>query len=341
MEASGNLNPSISILNPTGGCKLVRSSSKDSTCTDIPDVPSLSAYQTLLSSQSQSLQIEHKMANLRVSFRSGLPISRGPSPSPCLSDRLCVPSATSRASSPAAKSVKDIWLDDENDLIRSCGKLSRALGLEKSFSTSDILTSPDNQACLSNSRSESFLLDAVNLHWGKLEPNSRSLSTWVAVGDVQSSTSQLPSPQVELKGFADCMSGAQFTAADFVRSMNKSVRQNYIKKRLKVTYKALEQLSESEFDLEKFLEKSVQQKTTGNQTVKLKSTNRKANKDAVAKVLVTVHSDLGLSEKRKEDIVSTKEIERDRGKPISKYERNIMIFDWLHTLDESATFEVA
>ena len=30
----------------------------------------------------------------------------------------------------------------------------------------------------------------------RLEANSRSLSTWVAVGDVQSSTSQLPSPQV-------------------------------------------------------------------------------------------------------------------------------------------------
>ena len=36
-------------------------------------------------------------------------------------------------------------------------------------------------------------------------------------------------------------------------------------------------------------------------------------------------------------IVSTKEIARDRGKPLSKYERNIMIFDWLHTLDETAT----
>ena len=31
------------------------------------------------------------------------------------------------------------------------------------------------------------------------------------------------------------------------------------------------------------------------------------------------------------------EIERDRGKPLSKYDRNVMIFDWLHTLDESAT----
>ena len=35
--------------------------------------------------------------------------------------------------------------------------------------------------------------------------------------------------------------------------------------------------------------------------------------------------------------LSCKEIERDRGKPLSKYDRNVMIFDWLHTLDESAT----
>ena len=31
-------------------------------------------------------------------------------------------------------------------------------------------------------------------------------------------------------------------------------------------------------------------------------------------------------------IVSPKEIAKDQGKPISKYERNMMIFDWLHTL---------
>ena len=30
--------------------------------------------------------------------------------------------------------------------------------------------------------------------------------------------------------------------------------------------------------------------------------------------------------------VSPKEIEKDQGKPLSKYERNMMIFDWLHTL---------
>ena len=38
-------------------------------------------------------------------------------------------------------------------------------------------------------------------------------------------------------------------------------------------------------------------------------------------------------------MLSTKEIDRDRGKPLSKYERNVMIFDWLHTLDETATVD--
>jgi hypothetical protein len=38
--------------------------------------------------------------------------------------------------------------------------------------------------------------------------------------------------------------------------------------------------------------------------------------------------------------LSSKEIERDRGKPLSKFDRNVMIFDWLHTLDENATIDL-
>ena len=41
-----------------------------------------------------------------------------------------------------------------------------------------------------------FSSSTLSLLLARLEANSRSLSTWVAVGDVQSSTSQLPSPQV-------------------------------------------------------------------------------------------------------------------------------------------------
>ena len=38
--------------------------------------------------------------------------------------------------------------------------------------------------------------------------------------------------------------------------------------------------------------------------------------------------------------LSSKDIERDRGKPLSKFDRNVMIFDWLHTLDETATIDL-
>lgn len=30
------------------------------------------------------------------------------------------------------------------------------------------------------------------------------------------------------------------------------------------------------------------------------------------------------------------DVERERGKPLSKYDRNMMIFNWLHTLDETS-----
>ena len=35
---------------------------------------------------------------------------------------------------------------------------------------------------------------------------------------------------------------------------------------------------------------------------------------------------------KKGGVVSQKDIAKDQGKPISKYERNMLIFDWLHTL---------
>ena len=38
---------------------------------------------------------------------------------------------------------------------------------------------------------------------------------------------------------------------------------------------------------------------------------------------------------KKGGVVSQKDIAKDQGKPLSKYERNMMIFDWLHTLGKS------
>lgn len=34
--------------------------------------------------------------------------------------------------------------------------------------------------------------------------------------------------------------------------------------------------------------------------------------------------------------LTLRDVERERGKPLSKYERNMMIFNWLHTLDDAA-----
>ena len=75
-------------------------------------------------------------SNLRVSFRAksechgvaGAVNSRGPSPLPC--HRLSVPSGRTRPSSAHSDCGKagqgqGVWLDEGNDLIRSCGALSK------------------------------------------------------------------------------------------------------------------------------------------------------------------------------------------------------------------------
>ena len=75
-------------------------------------------------------------SHLRVSFRAksechggaGGVSSRGPSPLP--GHRLSVPSGKTRPSSAHSDRVpvgpgQEVWLDEGNDLIRSCGALSK------------------------------------------------------------------------------------------------------------------------------------------------------------------------------------------------------------------------
>lgn len=122
-------------------------------------------------------------------------------------------------------------------MIRSCAALSSAVGLQKSFSTSDIsqLPSPDDgpnvpglrsavsELALNSLQRSGFLLENA-----RLDHTSRSCSTWVAVGDI-ASTSQLPSPHGGHSSTAAPPATAStpppptFTAADFIRSVNKKV----------------------------------------------------------------------------------------------------------------------
>ena len=153
-------------------------------------------------------------SNLRVSFGSGrrgdLHLFRAPSPiSSEQQFYLTLPSANSGRSCTGSISEQlSIGGDagiytDEKVLIKSLELLSDALGFKKSFSTNDILgigidkkgLNINNPAHVSLQRSQSDMKLSDVAPLARIEASSRSLSTWVAVGDT-SATTQLPSPQV-------------------------------------------------------------------------------------------------------------------------------------------------
>lgn len=134
-----------------------------------------------------------------------------------------------------------LWFEEETELIRSCAALSSALGLSKSFSASDVTQLPSLEAscpqvlrpavsalALNSAHCDKFFIEQAHI-----DHASRSCSTWVAVGDI-ASTSQLPSPHGGTSQQISTSLHPQpipFTAADLVRSVNKKVRQNYIRRR--------------------------------------------------------------------------------------------------------------
>ena len=158
-----------------------------------------------------------------------------------------------------------------------------------------------------------------------------------------------------------------FTPADLVRSVNKRIRQSYLRKRLLTSYKALERMSVSGINIEKLqdlidetgkitpelarlfpvrteLNDGYIKPTTPLPTNKTQTgtKNRHSSNESSQTTLSSMVSDgtTAIKQKRDSNTLSPREVERDRGKPLSKYERNVMIFDWLHTLDENATIEI-
>ncbi|XP_025016403.1 uncharacterized protein LOC112538737 [Tetranychus urticae] len=167
-------------------------------------------------------------------------------------------------------SPTDTLFEEQSELILNCGALSSAvLGRIKSFSTSDI-TMTSGQFDGLNFPTDGFGFDSHGLKsslseialfggcvWNprlnlpnirSLDATSRSCSTWAMVGDRSiSSVSQLPSPSQ-----AHSVSGTlspTLNPLDIVYSMNKKVRQMYIRQRLLSTYRTLERLSRSHLDL--------------------------------------------------------------------------------------------
>ena len=117
---------------------------------------------------------------------------------------------------------------------------------------------------------------------------------------------------------ATSLGGVSFTAADLILSVNKQVRQHYIRRRLLATYKALERLSQSQFNLDKMAAE------VGHELQ-----------------LEAAHDDDDACKKEepptwmKNAAVTLSDVERERGRPLSKYQRNITIFNWLHSLEDA------
>ncbi|KYM78566.1 PREDICTED: uncharacterized protein LOC105619536 [Atta cephalotes] len=334
--------------------RMLRSPSHESVTTD------LSLFSV------SSIASDLRSANRLVTFKSysdAQLTGRGPSPKP--------DSRQIQGNRPA--DIPEIlWFEEENELIRSCGVLSSALGLRKSFSTSDVsqLPSPDAagagglRTAVSALALDTAQRNTLLLEHARLDHASRSCSTWVAVGEPVASTSQLPSPHggtaqeqqpqqqqqqqsqsQQLQSQQQSSSNAQsvpqlppqppapppppvpFTGADLVRSVNKKVRQNYIRRRLLTTYRALERLSQSEFNLDQLEAAATAAQSSHGTTLLVPGT------------AAGVPGASLIGRKERNHALTIRDVERERGNQLSKYERNMMIFNWLHTLDDSAVVD--
>ncbi|XP_034194901.1 uncharacterized protein LOC117611100 isoform X2 [Osmia lignaria lignaria] len=292
-----------------------------------------------------SIASELRGVNRLVTFNSYTDVhlaGRGPSPKP---------NSRQIQTNRPANIPEILWFEEENELIRSCGVLSSALGLRKSFSTSDVsqLPSPDAsgpsglRAAMSALALDTAQRNTLLLEHTRLDHTSRSCSTWVAIGEPVANTSQLPSPhggaaqeQQNQQQSSNSRSVPQpppappppapFTGADFVRSVNKKVRQNYIRRRLLTTYRALERLSQSEFNLDQLEVVASAAQTTSGTTLLVPGATAATGSSIPGR-------------KERNHALTIKDVERERGNQLSKYERNMMIFNWLHTLDDTAAVD--
>ncbi|KAG8236818.1 hypothetical protein J437_LFUL014084 [Ladona fulva] len=270
----------------------------------------------------------------------------------------------SRRAPPPAVIPELLWFEEEEtELMRGCAALSTALGLQKSFSTGDICAGQWEEEWWGGGReeegvpggakgavSEEALLGCgahlLQLQGGgcgsavfrcplhrRLDAASRSCSTWVAVGDA---VSQLPSPHGGAPTDAPERrppppppppSSPPFAPADLIRSVNKKVRQGYIRRRLVATFRALERLSRGEFAAQKANEESHPSSPSSSCLLRVPGSGGNSRRVSAAPAPGARNLPLTI-----------RDVERERGKPLSKYERNMMIFDWLHTLDD-ASFE--
>lgn len=92
--------------------------------------------------------------------------------------------------------------------------------------------------------------------------------------------------------------------------------------RLLTTYRALERLSQSEFNLDRLEAAASAARTTSGVTLVVPSTSLNKDKSTI------------VNRKTSDYPLTVSDVERERGKQLTKYERNMMIFNWLHNLND-------
>lgn len=174
---------------------------------------------------------------------------------------------------------------------------------------------------------------------------SRSCSTWVAVGELDTSyTSQLPSPHGYCTSSLTMTSSQQQLSASnfFIQingipqpsySVNKNVRETYMRNRLLTTHRAIERLSQSEFNLDQLA-------TLATATI----TVSEGSSGPVDTVQLIIPEQAQLDPDNRNKLfgatsisrnLTIQDIEKERGRPLTKYHRNYLIFDWLYSLDQT------
>ncbi|KAJ8704176.1 hypothetical protein PYW07_013470 [Mythimna separata] len=214
---------------------------------------------------------------------------------------------------PTSSSLPLQATDNCRELLAGCAALCAQLGLRRSFSAADVAHCRDSCQPLRSATSEVGLCAALEAL--TLSAASRSCSTWVAVGG-----SQLPSPQRAQP--------AQPPPRQLPTD-NKKVRQSYIKRRLLTTYRALERMSQSDFNLDRLEAAAVCAVASAVSGAGPTTLAVPSAKPTHARIVHPEAAHLALT---------AADLERERGRPLSKYERNMMIFNWLHTLDDAAPF---
>lgn len=136
--------------------------------------------------------------------------------------------------------------------------------------------------------------------------------------------------------------GVTFTPADLILNLNKRVRQCYIRRRLLTTYKALERLSQSQFNLDQIA--AVAEAAGGQVDLTMQSEQSQCQSQPFGSGEESLSAKAGsggnsspLDATWIKSALTLNDVERDQGRPLSKYMRNMMIFNWLHTLEDGPT----